>query len=115
MLRLLGAVLLVLCVMGQTAARGQSVVWQEEEKVAPPSGRNGHAMAYDSARGVTVLFGGDDGNGIRSGETWEWNGTKWRQVLVSGPSARRWHAMAYDSARGVTVLFGGQTASGRNG
>ncbi|MCH8271508.1 MAG: hypothetical protein IH985_09915 [Planctomycetes bacterium] len=35
-----------------------------------PSPRNRHAMAYDSVRGVTVLFGGDDG--APNGETWEW-------------------------------------------
>jgi hypothetical protein len=60
-------------------------------------------MAYDSARGVTVLFGGHFGDG----ETWEWDGTSWIQRLVTGPSPRTGHAMAYDTARGVTVLFGG--------
>ncbi|MDD4868814.1 MAG: hypothetical protein PHQ28_17415, partial [Mycobacterium sp.] len=34
-----------------------------------PSARGGHAMAYDSARGVVVLYGGDF-----LGETWEWDG-----------------------------------------
>ncbi|MCK4340256.1 MAG: hypothetical protein KAY37_00855 [Phycisphaerae bacterium] len=58
-------------------------------------------MAYDSARGVVVLFGG----GL--GDTWEWDGDQWAYQSVSGPSPRCSHAMAYDSARGVTVLFGG--------
>ncbi len=44
--------------------------------VGGPSPRSGHAMAYDSVRGVTVLFGGDTGdNPFANGETWEWNGT----------------------------------------
>jgi len=66
-------------------------------------------MAYDAARGVTVLFGGYDGT--YSGETWEWDGTAWTQRMVSGPSGRYLHAMAYDAARGVTVLFGGERYS----
>lgn len=65
-----------------------------------------HAMAYDSARGVTVRFGGGTfGWGDRL--TWEWDGAKWKSFDVFGPSAREGTAMAYDSARGVTVLFGG--------
>jgi hypothetical protein len=66
-----------------------------------------HAMAYDSARGVAVLFGGQDGGNLLN-DTWEWDGMNWmfRPTAVA-PSARDNHRMAYDSARGVTVLFGG--------
>jgi hypothetical protein len=60
-------------------------------------------MAFDSARGVTVLFGG----GFNNGDTWEWDGTTWSERASSGPAPRAWHAMAYDTARRVTVLFGG--------
>src|SRR5262249_12266836 len=67
-----------------------------------------HALAYDSARGVTVLFGGT-GYADYLADTWEWDGTTWTQ-RISGPSARTLHAMAYDSARRVTVLFGGTGA-----
>src|SRR5262245_809753 len=73
--------------------------------------RSSHAMAYDSARGVTVVFGGiyaDD-------ETWEWSGQRWKLRASSGPSARYGHAMAYDSRRGVTVLFGGIANQNANG
>lgn len=67
-------------------------------------------MTYDSARGVTVLFGGvaypDE-----LGDTWEWNGTTWALRSTSGPSPRYALAMAYDSNRGVTVLFGGYSDS----
>jgi hypothetical protein len=55
-------------------------------------------MAYDSARGVTVLNGGD---GI-----WEWDGTTWTQQMINGPSTSG-GPMVYDSARGVMVMFGG--------
>jgi hypothetical protein len=81
---------------------------------AGPSARAGHAMAYDSARGVTVLFGGDDGpyGGSYLNDTWEWDGVEWTLRSQNGPSARGSHAMAYDSVRGVTVLFGGQAFAG---
>ncbi len=78
---------------------------------ASPLARAGHAMAYDSARGVTVLFGGDDGNDFLN-DTWEWDGTEWtRRFPANNPTARNGHGLAYDSARGVTVLFGGYNGS----
>jgi len=73
-----------------------------EPHALQPSSRLYHAMAYDSARRVTVLFGG-----YCNGDTWELDGTTWTQRAVSGPTGRAGHAMAYDAARGVTVLFGG--------
>ncbi len=79
--------------------------WVQRE-VAGPEPSAFFAMAYDTARKVTVLFGGR-GPGFISGQTWEWNGTEWTRRLISGPSPRRGHAMAYDSVRGVIVLFGG--------
>jgi hypothetical protein len=72
-----------------------------------PSARYAHAMAYDSFRNVTVLYGGDTGS--NSGQTWEWNGTTWTLRHDVGPSPRSYHAMVYDAARGHTFLFGGET------
>lgn len=92
-------------------ALAQSVAWTQRA-VSGPSPRLSHAMAYDSAHGVTVLFGGHLLGNAVSGETWVWNGTAWTQRQVSGPSPRSGHAMAYDAVRGVTVLFGGQDAAG---
>src|SRR5262249_21212549 len=82
--------------------RAQSVEWT---RVDQPSARVDHAMAYDSARGATVLFGGEGGVGEGSDDetTWEWNGTVWARGAINGPS--RGGAMAYDTTRGVTVLF----------
>jgi hypothetical protein len=72
-----------------------------------PVGRCEQAMAYDSARGKVVLFGGWDEDYMCRGDTWEWDGTTWTQVADSGPSPRSGHAMVYDSNRGAVVLFGG--------
>jgi len=99
-----------LCGMTPTPVRAQITEWSQRA-VSGPSPRFGSAMAYDSARGVTVLFGGYDGS-VGTAVTWEWNGTAWTQRVVSGPSPRRLHTMAYDSARGVTVLFGGYNDNG---
>lgn len=71
------------------------------------SARAEHALAYDEARGVTVMFGGAIGS--PSAETWEWDGTTWLLRSISGPAPRSGHALAYDSRRGVVVLFGGAT------
>jgi Ig-like domain-containing protein/Kelch motif protein len=100
-----------------------------------PPARFGHAMAYDSTRGVSIIFGGGKLSDDRSrfeefGDIWEWNGAQWWQrttsSLTSGwaqvtgrwlpdyanvPVPRRQHAMAYDSKRGRVVLFGGRSTS----
>lgn len=92
------------------SAAAQDLVW----RTGFPAPRHGHAMAFDSARGVTVLFGGTlNSSGARSSETWEWDGTLWRRRAVSGPSARTSHAITYDAQRGVTVLFGGSDGATR--
>jgi len=85
--------------------------------VTGPESRRYHAMAYDSARRMIVLFGGSGstGNPQYLGDTWEWNGVAWTQRVVSGPSARWGHAMAYDVTRRVTVLFGGANIAGVSG
>jgi hypothetical protein len=75
-----------------------------------PQIRTGQGMAYDSGRGVTVLFGGDNGTTYFD-DTWEWDGNAWTMRATGGPSGRTMLAMAYDRARGVTVLFGGGTPS----
>ena len=79
--------------------------------VGGPSARSFHAMAHDSQRGRTVMFGGSAGAAIIFGDTWEWDGgsLSWAQVASTGPSARYGHSMAYDSQRGRTVLFGGSS------
>jgi hypothetical protein len=87
---------------------GTTGIWTQVATTGPAA-RKGHAMAYDSQRGRTVLFGGFDNNTIYA-DTWEWDGSTWSQVANSGPVARCYHAMAYDSQLGRTVLFGGQAA-----
>lgn len=99
-------ILLVACT--STPALAQQLEWKRRAPAQSPTARTYHAMAYDSARGVTVLFGGSSGGD----ETWEWNGSAWTQRFVAGPSARLALSIAYDSARNVTVLYGGRSCGG---
>jgi hypothetical protein len=104
-----------------------------------PSARYGNAMAYDSDRGVTVMYGGGqlvaNIGYVGVGEVWEWNGAHWRQRTTYNtnaawkpipgnswlpaygdtPVGRMQHAMAYDSRRHRTVMFGGRTAGPAGG
>ncbi|MEM7205429.1 MAG: hypothetical protein AAF628_34555 [Planctomycetota bacterium] len=83
--------------------------WQLRATVGP-LGREDFGMAYDAARGRTVLFGGETRLVFPwfLGDTWEWNGQAWEERTPAvQPVARRKHAMAYDAKRGRTILFGG--------
>lgn len=88
---------------------GNQWTWQTS---SGPSPRFGHKMAYDSARGRMVLFGGENPEVGKVGGTWEWDGHTWILRTNSGPLARSDHAMVYDAARGRVVLFGGHRSSG---
>jgi hypothetical protein len=71
--------------------------------------REAHALAFDSDRGVVVLFGGRTaGSGGVLDDTWEWDGVRWNHRAFSvKPPGRYLHAMVYDAARKVIVMFGG--------
>lgn len=80
------------------------VFWTQMQDTGPAP-RRSMAMAYDSARQMTLLFGGD--GAARFGDTWRWNGADWTKLTESGPQAREQSAMAFDSNRSRAVLFGG--------
>jgi len=85
--------------------------------VGPPA-RVDHAMAYDTANQVVVLFGGNanpswDPRHAWLGDTWLWNGSSWIGVSPDHtPGGRGAMAMAYDAATRQTVLFGGIRTTG---
>jgi Immunoglobulin domain/Immunoglobulin I-set domain len=100
------------------ATRADCIQWIQRTDVGSPGPRTSPTMAFDSVHGVTVMFGGETTNGsggrINPTETWEYNGTNWYQVTITGfsPPGRSYQAMAFDSARGVTMLCGGQNVGG---
>ena len=92
--------------------------WEErtpEEGEDNPLARNGHALAWDSARETVLLFGGRTDTVLD--DTWEWDGRtgRWSQVQdpeagwsgSTHPARRCGHAMVLDAARNKIVLFGG--------
>jgi hypothetical protein len=96
---------IVLCV--DTRA-GQLETWEwyrgDWALRAPPvprpqaAGSAGAHVAFDSVRGLTVLYrGGSD--------LWEWDGTTWRQRLLAVfPSSSDSFSIAFDPVRARTVL-----------
>jgi hypothetical protein len=83
--------------------------------VSSPGSRNAHAMVYDERRHATVLYGGADASSVR-GDTWSWDGDRWRALEIAGPSPRTFPALVWDAARSEAVLFGGRKVLfGRDG
>ncbi len=91
--------------------------WHQASVPTSPPERSSHGLSYDSARDVTVLFGGYDG--AWKDDLWAYDGATWTQactvVACEGeprPAARANPVLVYDEARAVTLLFGG-SANGR--
>lgn len=92
--------------------------WQQASSVGPP-GRAELAMAYDSRRRRTILFGGYHYDSVSQSEIypsnmWEWDGQLWVQSTMPTPPARRGLSMVFDEQRGRVVLFGGSTLESFN-
>src|SRR5689334_12080019 len=87
--------------------------WQQRTDVGSPGPRYGHALAYDSDRGVTVFFGGEysemGGDPEYFNDTWEYDGASWKKIAIDGPAPdpRARHAMCYDNTLRQVILFGG--------
>src|SRR5262245_382176 len=82
--------------------------WVPRPAPTMPPGRRDHCMAWDP-RGVTVMFGGRDAQGVRA-DTWEWNANDWVPKLVASPPPRDGCAMAFFGA--AIIMYGGGDAQG---
>lgn len=79
--------------------------WAEKLPANSPGPRSAHAMAFDAARGVTVLFGGVAwADGALLHDTWTWNGTNWTQ-RTSATAPPCFGPMTYDASRQRVVFF----------
>jgi len=76
-----------------------------------PAPRGGHAMVYDSNKGLALMFGG--GSRQQSfNDLWAWNGERWQELAGSGPTPRDSAAFVYDSKRNQAIVVGGRSAKG---
>ncbi|HVS30405.1 MAG TPA: kelch repeat-containing protein [Thermoanaerobaculia bacterium] len=90
--------------------------WVEIKPSALPAARYGAQIAVNPNSGRTLLFGGlrvETGeNGLQkqvyANDTWEWDGTTWRQLNPDGaPSPRENGSLSFDPASNRMILFGG--------
>lgn len=87
--------------------------WRKESPATSPPPLDSASMAYDPARGETVLFGGQAPGGTRQNATWVWKNGQWTQRSpATSPSPRYGAHMVFHPRIGRIVLFGGSTASG---
>jgi hypothetical protein len=88
--------------------------WVQQSPPTQPVATWDSTMVYDSARGVTLLFGGSyvaGGNYYQTNQTWSWNGSTWSLLSpATSPPARAGAFMAFDSVTNTVVLFGGRDA-----
>jgi hypothetical protein len=98
-----------------TASYGDTWEWNGSSwtlrATTGPSPRFGASVAYDSTRGRTVIYGGQDASGTRVDDTWEWDGSTWHNPATTGPGARAYAAATFDAGRGRTVVFGGLSSA----
>ncbi|MDQ6846514.1 MAG: hypothetical protein M3019_02860 [Candidatus Dormibacteraeota bacterium] len=72
---------------------------------AGPPARSNAAMAYDSAAGVTVMFGGTDASGRTLTDAWTWDGSTWK-AAARGPGPLVDIRMVDDPADAGVLLLG---------
>jgi hypothetical protein len=78
-----------------------------QRQVTGPTARQDAGAAYDSKRGLVILFGGAGPGGFK-GDTWSWDGGAWKRLATTGPEPRAMGHLAYDQRRNRIVLFGGR-------
>lgn len=83
--------------------------WAQLFPPTSPTGKFDMGLAYDSLRGVYVMYGGNatyTNPGVN--QTWEFDGITWTQQFpATNPGNLGLHAMVFDSVRNKIVLYGG--------
>jgi hypothetical protein len=80
-----------------------------------PSPREDALLAYDSRRKVLMLYGGRTRASVHA-DTWEWDGTTWRELETKQcPGPIEHAAAAFDATRGRVVVFGGAVGGSASG
>ena len=89
--------------------------WTQVFPVNSPGGMANYGMAYDSSRGRTVLYGGQQDTFfvLDSNQTWEFDGVDWTQVNpATNPGPLERTQMCFHAGLQRTVLFGGFDVQG---
>ena len=60
-----------------------------------PPARSNYGMAYDAARGTSIVFAGLSGSGLPLSDTWEWDGVSWHQLTPANFPTPRSGALAH--------------------
>lgn len=71
-----------------------------------------HSAAFDSARGMFLVFGGQDAQERPTNALWGWDGSSWHLLARDGPSPRYETVFVYDAQRARTVMHGGRVNGG---
>jgi hypothetical protein len=98
---------MLLLALFTAVSTAETANWTQKSPQTLPQARAGHALAYDSAHGQVVMYGGGVA-GFSFDETWVWDGSNWtKKSPQASPPARGGANMTYDSTHGQVVLFGG--------
>ncbi len=89
--------------------------WTSNDSQPTPIAKVGHAMVYDEANEVVVLYGGTSSTSISElsddaawDGLWEYDGTGWTERdSATSPDSRAAHSMSYDASAQSIVVFGG--------
>jgi hypothetical protein len=80
--------------------------WLQKSPATMPSPRGFSVLAFDTKRGVVVLFGGFNSNGGLN-DSWTWDGTNWTQVVAaSNPVPLFPLGLAYNQSSDSLSLVG---------
>ena len=83
-----------------------TATWHKISTSNAPVARRSFVMAYDPTRGVTVLAGGETFAASPVNDTWEYDGTQWRQIAITTPELDDAGA-AFDPATAKVIAYGG--------
>jgi hypothetical protein len=82
--------------------------WTNRTPAISPPARANHSMAFDSANGEMVLFGGYSDTLLNDTWTYNLSTNLWTQKNPkNAPSPRHFHDMVYHESKGVIILYGG--------
>lgn len=101
-------IILILCV-------GTQLLAQPEKLNVVPAGRSQHAAAFDSRKGLMLIFGGEKhfknanpSSLAIDNKLWAWNQSGWSSLSETGPSLRNDAKMVCHSKNRKTYLYGGR-------